>query len=987
MHSNRLFLVPFLLSIGLLLPNYMQAQLVNMEETWQEFLGNQKTSNVSKLVKPEKSQPANYIKYSLMYANSYFCADNLPSADKMMREIESMGTAVQDKVPGFKERYELMKVKIKAYKDLVPIWQRFLNDKSSVTRKDIAAVPEAKTVCEKGTLCKFFYMTAHAYYCEANLKDARNHFENRVLKLAKTSFDPKSVEGLNEEIEMMKSLWAGIDALNPVWTKFIETDQSPGFETDIPVIGCYTVPNIKVCLLKAAADFCNTGSEMLAKIKELQASMSHDVPGDVADKIAWLEAEVNKSDQGLANLNSIWAKFTPKEKLPSGAQYEHVFICDRSAEVKAYLMDGLSNPCTEGQNALDSITRIRKDHQPSLDDVTTSKLKKLKNLVSNEAAELTKLNKAWEDFLPDNKLSGKADFGYEYCDKAAVAKAYTMDGILNICERGQQRLDDLEKLKAEYSPELTSKTTAKIDFLQKEVARLTQEAADLKKAWDYLLANKEVSKDLEYEHEFICNREGDVQSYLLDGFTNPCQSGQYALDEAQKVIDKYNPNLSSATQTQLNQLKARLKNENQNLAQLNKTWKDFVPDEKLSSDLDIVFEYCDKIAQARSYIIDGTVNFCEKGEQRVKDIYKLREDYLLTLDSETEDKLESLENKVKQAAKDLEDVGAAWDLYVATDTIMSWTEGYPAVDTVVRHQIRLVDFYCDKIAQTKSWVIKGLLDPCEKGDAYLAKINNLKRKHGLSYDNDLACQVRRLEGKAYQCKYWTLVREARRVTHLERETFGPKSAQIMYGELNSDKQPCETTVEYEPLGYIGVRYIVAPHLCQKTNLAKMGDPEYYKKIATWVDNEVLSKYCEASMRCKEDFFIYLEGHTDGYRFSGRKYDQSLDIPDGTPYTHFLGNKDGTVDTLQKATRHITRELKSNMELGIARAWTVKSQLDFMKVPITIGAYEHPETEKGGEFRKIDIELNITNLLLDFYEKTLKRLVKESGIGERPSSGC
>ena len=42
-------------------------------------------------------------------------------------------------------------------------------------------------------------------------------------------------------------------------------------------------------------------------------------------------------------------------------------------------------------------------------------------------------------------------------------------------------------------------------------------------------------------------------------------------------------------------------------------------------------------------------------------------------------------------------------------------------------------------------------------------------------------------------------------------------------------------------------------------------------------------------------------------------------------------------------------LKSNMELGIARAWTVKNQLDFMEVPIKIGAFEHqnavPNTHK------------------------------------------
>ena len=201
----------------------------------------------------------------------------------------------------------------------------------------------------------------------------------------------------------------------------------------------------------------------------------------------------------------------------------------------------------------------------------------------------------------------------------------------------------------------------------------------------------------------------------------------------------------------------------------------------------------------------------------------------------------------------------------------------------------------------------------------------------------------------------------------------------MRADLNSDKQPCETDVEYAPLGNIGIKYIISTYLCQDIDLAKMGDPEYYKKIATWVDTEVLAKYCEKDLRCKEEFFIYLEGHTDGNPFRGARYKKSLDIPEGTAFTHFLGD-----EIMEKMTeKEITKTLKSNMELGIARAWTVKQQLDFMAVPISIGAWEHPKSEKGGEFRKIEIELNITNLLLDFYEKRLMKLLEESGIGARP----
>ncbi|MDC0230981.1 hypothetical protein OAK19_03375 [Aureispira] len=57
--------------------------------------------------------------------------------------------------------------------------------------------------------------------------------------------------------------------------------------------------------------------------------------------------------------------------------------------------------------------------------------------------------------------------------------------------------------------------------------------------------------------------------------------------------------------------------------------------------------------------------------------------------------------------------------------------------------------------------------------------------------------------------------------------------------------------------------------------------------------------------CKEDFYIYLEGHTDANQFGGRKYDKFLEIPEGTPYTRYIGE-----DSFAKETRNITFSLRS-----------------------------------------------------------------------------
>ena len=676
------------------------AQFVNYEETWKEFLTDPKTSKVSELVKPSEKDQIDYAKWCLMFGYVDFCADDLGSAQKLMKEVKKIGEPVYSKIPSFKERHDDLESKIKAYHETDRLWRKFLNYRN-VTLEDLEKNAIAKTVCEKGTLAKHFYMVAYAHYCLGDIKNAKENFENRVLKLAeKTSLKVEDVTGLAEEVKTTKQFFIDLPKLGKAWKTYMDTDESKGFKIELALYDCNPVPNMKAYVLRAAVDICKYGAENLAKIQKLQSGTSVDIPNDLTEKIEWLEEEVGRYNGDVA-----------------------------------------------------------------------------------------KLEKAWKEFVPTDTLKGEIDFMFEYCEKEAQVRALTMYGMVNACTEGQAMLDSIGKLKETYKPKLSA------------------------------VAKKKIT---------------------------------------------------------------------------------------------------------------------------------------------------GLENKVKKYSEDQEALELLWaEFIVENDTLLKPFE--------------TEDYYCDKITQIKSWTIKGMMDECANGQMFLDAIDGLQKEHSLEYDEELACRVDRLRIEVWDCRYWELVLQARKETHAEREKFGPESAKIMQTDLNSDKQPCETTVLYMPLGNIGIQYIISTYLCQEIDLAKMGDPEYYKKIATWVDAEVLSKYCETNMRCKEEFYIYLEGHTDGHPFKGARYKKSLDIPEGTAFTHFH-----EIDTEEKTTsREITTSLRSNLELGIARAWTVKQQLDFMGVPIRIGAYEHPKTEKGGEYRKVDIELNITNLLLDYYEKRLQELLERSGIGARP----
>jgi len=792
MKYNKQLFFTLLLSAGFMMPS-LQAQVINFEETWQEFLKNEKTSSVSKLPEPAKDQTNDYLKYMLMTGNSSFCAGDFKTAEERLANVKRLGEPAYKGIPSFKEKYDDLTNKMQAAYKVDEAWGRFLQSRST-SDKELKMLELGRKVCDKGTLAKVFYMDCFNQYCKGDVAKSKEVFEGRVLQLTeKTTFSPTNVKGLPAEIKLMKEVYAGIAKLDVAWGQFMSTDKSPGFPTDIPQIDCYTIPQMKVYILRAALDVCKNGPEMLEKIRELQKTNTHPIPDDVRGKIEWLEKEVGSSKEDLAVINKAWAEFVPKDKIDNTDKLVYDFPCNKDAQIKAYIMDGMSNLCTKGASRLEDITKLRAEAKPALDETTIAKIKLLETKIKKMESDLAALEKAWGEFTPTDSLTTGTKFGYEYpCNKEAEIRAYLITGLTYFCEKGKVMLDNINKNKAglELSPEVT--------------ARIEK------------LAAKQAQNDTE-------------------------------------------------------------------LAALNKAWAEYTP----------------------------------------------------------------------------------------KDTLLNPLESY-----------QLMEFYCDKIAQVKSWVIKGSMNPCPKGQDYLNLINNYQKTHKLTFDAALTCEITSLRIKVWDCRYWEIVAQARKETHEEREKFGPASAQVMQADLNTGKTVCPTSVKYEPLGYIGIRYVITISLCQTVDVAQMGDPNYYKKIADWVNNQVLVKYCNtANWRCKEDFFIYIEGHTDGNSFSGASYQRSLEIPQGTPFTHYTAK-----DTTQKVTdRAITTALKNNMELGIARAWSVKQQLDFMKVPIKVGAYEHPPKEKGAEFRKIDTELTITNLLLDFYEKRLKELLIASGIGERPKA--
>ncbi len=365
----------------------------------------------------------------------------------------------------------------------------------------------------------------------------------------------------------------------------------------------------------------------------------------------------------------------------------------------------------------------------------------MKSLVSASSGDVTVLNEAWQDFLPDSELSREYPLVFDYCEKIAQLQAHLIEGTVKVCEKGATELAAIDDLLVEYDIVMDAETQGKLDALKAKVEKVAANQSVINQAWDYFVQTGKVSTEYEYDYEYPCNRVLDVRAALLDGYTNPCLSGKYGLGEVDKVMKKYSPTLDQATADYIQSLKNRLNNEGGNVAKLTKVWEDFVPDNQLSGELDVEFSYCDKIAEVRALIMDGTLNFCSRGKQRLADIYKVQEDYLLTLDRVMEDKLEKLYQMVQQGDPTMEGLEQAWKLAGTTDELSK----------VDPSKISLEEYYCDDISTTKAWVLRGLMNPCKDGRRFLTKIDGLQRKNSVEYNDELDYQVELLRVYVGRC--------------------------------------------------------------------------------------------------------------------------------------------------------------------------------------------------------------------------------------------
>lgn len=442
------------------------SQTINFNETWQEFLTNQKISDIRGLPRPDKAldQPA-YAKFLLMNTNSRLCQSQVQDAENLMAEIQGIESEVYTSIPGFMEKMDELKTKIKAYYSIDTIWKRFLQTKEA-TPEELDAVTAAKTSCEKRTLAKYSYMTAHYHYCQGDIARAKDIFENRTLKLIEqTDLRIEDVEGLAPEAAKMKRLFRDMSKLDIAWRTYVETGVSPGFDLELPLFPCNPIPNMKELVLKGAVDICNAAPAMLAKIKQLQAESSVVPDGELRQKLTEMEAAVGKNNADLATLNEAWAAFIPNNEVRQPIAYGYEY-CAKESVIRAYIMDGFAYGCAMAADMLQKIEALLQSGDTPLEQITLIKISELVALNERYQANGVKIESLWQKFVAQgDRLSEELPTDL-YCDNIHQVKAWTIKGLSVSCEDGQRYLEQIDDFDRTFEFNFTEEVECRVQKLR-----------------------------------------------------------------------------------------------------------------------------------------------------------------------------------------------------------------------------------------------------------------------------------------------------------------------------------------------------------------------------------------------------------------------------------------------------------------------------------------------------------------------------------------
>jgi len=231
----------------------------------------------------------------------------------------------------------------------------------------------------------------------------------------------------------------------------------------------------------------------------------------------------------MAKLDVAWSSYV-KTGVSPGFDIELPLIpCNPIPNMKELILKGAVDLCSTGQETFERIKELQAQSNVTPNKAFKKGLEKFEAALEQNNSRLSNLNEAWEAFIPENKMSS-ISYGYEYCEKEPLIRAYIMDGFANACFVAEEMLQKIDDLQNEEMTQLEQITMIKINELAELSEQYQFNAVRIEELWGRFVAQGDKLTE-DFESTLYCDNIHQVKDWTIKGLSVSCEEGQVYLEQ------------------------------------------------------------------------------------------------------------------------------------------------------------------------------------------------------------------------------------------------------------------------------------------------------------------------------------------------------------------------------------------------------------------------------------------------------------------------
>ena len=415
-------------------------------------------------------------------------------------------------------------------------WKEFLdNNKIS----NMSALDRPNKYDDPLNYIKYLLMNTNSSFCQSEVANAERYIAaiNDIEVRAH-----QAIPGFVKKLQDLESKVKAYHSMDRVWKRFLQTktvDLEALESIKAAKTSCEKSTLAKYSYMTVYAHFCRGDVAKAKNILENRTLRLTEKTSLRVEDVEGLGPEVAKMKslfQNITKLESNWKNYLETGVSPGFNMELPLFPCYPIPNMKEWVLKGAADVCNSGSTMLEKIKNSQAESGVTLGRELTEKVKELEAAIEEEETKLSVLNKAWEAFIPNNELK-KEDrkYGYEYCNKEPLIRAYIMDGFANVCGNAEEMLQQIDALQQSGTTKLAKITLTKINELTELYLQLDDDEKEINELWNaFVLQGDTLFGDYRLA-AYYCDHIYDVKSWLIQGFSASCKEAIPYLEQIDEV--------------------------------------------------------------------------------------------------------------------------------------------------------------------------------------------------------------------------------------------------------------------------------------------------------------------------------------------------------------------------------------------------------------------------------------------------------------------